>query len=334
MTDEYKKISEIINEAKQIVVIQADNPDSDSLSSSLAFEQILHKLGKEPVLYCGVDMPGYLRYLEGWDRVTNKMPNKFDASIIVDASNIALLEKLGNEKMHGWLAAKPCIVLDHHATSDESINFATVLVNDDSASSTAELIYKIAEENNWPVDSTSGTFIISGILGDTQGLTNQLAKADTYRLIADLIDKGVDRPKLEEKRRELSKMTEEIFKYKAKLIERTEFYDDNQIAIITVPHKEIITYSPMYNPAPLIQSDMLQTEKVGIAIVLKSYDNGRVTAAIRSNSGYPIAATLAEKFGGGGHDFASGFKVTDGTKVDEIKNEVIKITTELISERK
>ncbi|MDB5186011.1 MAG: Phosphoesterase, partial [Candidatus Saccharibacteria bacterium] len=57
------KINELVKDAHKIVIIQADNPDGDSLGSALALEQILGEMGTEPYMYCGVDMPGYLRYL-------------------------------------------------------------------------------------------------------------------------------------------------------------------------------------------------------------------------------------------------------------------------------
>jgi len=42
---------ELIDEAKKIIVIQAENPDGDSLGSALALEEILGDLGKEVSLY-------------------------------------------------------------------------------------------------------------------------------------------------------------------------------------------------------------------------------------------------------------------------------------------
>ena len=53
-------IGKLIDGASKIVIIQADNPDGDSLASALALEQILGDLDKEVVLYCGVDVPRYL----------------------------------------------------------------------------------------------------------------------------------------------------------------------------------------------------------------------------------------------------------------------------------
>jgi nanoRNase/pAp phosphatase (c-di-AMP/oligoRNAs hydrolase) len=89
-----EKIQETVEAAQKIVVIQADNPDADSLGSALALEHVLGDLRKDVVLYCGVNVPEYLRYLAGWDRVVDTLPSQFDLSIIVDASTYTLLDKL------------------------------------------------------------------------------------------------------------------------------------------------------------------------------------------------------------------------------------------------
>jgi nanoRNase/pAp phosphatase (c-di-AMP/oligoRNAs hydrolase) len=100
---------------------------------------------------------------------------------------------------------------------------------------------------------------------------------------------------------------------------------------VSIPQAEINEYSPLYNPAPLVQFDMLQVRDVRLSIVFKHYDDGRVTAAIRGNSGTPLAGKLAEHMGGGGHAYASGFKVTDGRPFNEIKSECLRYAGELLS---
>src|SRR5579862_1153404 len=101
---EADKIQAAIQAAHKIVVVQADNPDADSLASSLALEEILGDLGKDVALYCGVDIPSYLQYLKGSSRVVKELPNQFDLSIIVDTSSEALLEQLNKVGAKGWLA--------------------------------------------------------------------------------------------------------------------------------------------------------------------------------------------------------------------------------------
>lgn len=325
-----QKVAELVADARHIVILQADNPDADSLGSALALESILGDLGKEVSLYGAVDTPEYLRYMQGWDRVEKELPKSFDLSIIVDASTTTLFEAFDNPEIRNALASKPCVILDHHEITDHPIPFATVTINDGGRASAAELIYIIAKELEWPVSAVAGEYIMSSILGDTQGLSNELASPTTYRIMAELIESGVSRPELEETRREYGKMPEPIFRYKAALIERTELYEDGSIAIVVVPQEEINIYSPLYNPAPLIQNDILQTKSVKLAVVLKQYDTGRITAAIRANSGYAVAGQLAEHFGGGGHKYASGFKITDGRPFNEVKSECIRYATVLL----
>jgi phosphoesterase RecJ-like protein len=331
MYTEAEQIKQMVDEAQTIVIVQADNPDADSLGSALALEHILGDLGKEPYLYCGVDVPTYLRYLKGWDRVSKELPGKFDASMIVDASTMSLLEQLVVTGQKAALATKPCVVLDHHGAVGNIIPFATVILNDHAnVSSAGELIYNLSYQLEWPVSVAAQECIMTAILGDTQGLSNQLARSQTYRVMGDMIEAGVDRPHLEELRREASKMHPEIFKYKARLIAHTEFSEDGAVATVMVPQVEINQYSPLYNPGPLIQGDMLQTLDVRVAIVFKKYDDGKVTAAIRCNPSAGIGADLAKHFGGGGHAYASGFKITDGRSFEAIKTECLSVAAQLL----
>lgn len=331
MYEQSAQIKSIVEQAQQIVIVQADNPDGDSLGSALALEHILGDMGKNPYMYCGVDMPAYLHYLEGWDRVQKELPKQIDASIIVDASTMTLLERLTETGQQGWLATKPCVILDHHEKTDNLVPFATVILNDWKKSSTGELIYHLSKDVGWDVSLQAQEYIMTAILGDTQGLTNQLASADTYQVMTDMIRAGIDRPRIEELRREYGKMQQEIFKYKGRLIERAEFTAEGSIVTVVIPQEEISTLSPLYNPGPLVQNDMLQTQGVKVAIVFKHYADGKVTGAIRCNSGYGIAGDLAEHLGGGGHAYASGFKITNGKPFQDIKADCISFATELLA---
>ena len=327
-------LSKIISDSQHIVIIQADNPDGDSLGTSLALEELLEEQGKKVSLFCAVDIPSYLRYAEGWDRVSKDLPNQFDASIIVDVSTKTLLENLDEQNQLGWLAAKPCIVIDHHTSVTNGIDFADVSIIDASYASTGDIVFHIAKLLNWQITPRAAEMIMISILGDTQGLSNSLASTETYRTMAELIESGADRPALEDRRKEAGKMPRSILLYKAALIMRAEFVADDSLATVTIPPEEIKVHSPLYNPAPLIQNDLLQTEGVQVAIVFKYYQDKRVTAAIRCNPPFAIADKLAETFGGGGHPYASGFRDITGRGIDEVKRLCLETATTLIDEQR
>lgn len=330
MYKEAESIRKIIDEAKSIVIIQADNPDIDSLASSLALESILGSLGKSIHLYCGVDLPSYLHYLPGWGRVSRDIPKQFDASIIVDTASDSLLTQLDNSGAKGWVAARPVIVLDHHST-EPTIGYAKVICAP-KAVATGEVVYELAKQLSWQVDDTGKKLIAMAILSDSLGLMSESTTPRSIRIIAELVESGVSLAELESARRETLRREAELIHYKGELLKRVEFHADGHIATITIPWAEIEKYSPLYNPSMLVIDDMRLAKGTEVAIAFKLYPEGKITAKIRCNYGWGIADKLAEHFGGGGHPLASGFKITDGRAYEQIKSEIIEVATKLLKQ--
>ncbi len=318
-----------VDTATSIVIIQADNPDADSLASALALEELLAQRKKSVTLYCGVDMPSYLKFIPGWDRVTNELPNTFDLSIVVDCSTITLLQKLEQAGRVGSLKQKPVIVVDHHSSAAD-LPFEHLLVSDAAAISSGELIFRLAKALDWEVTKPSAELIVTSMLADSLGLTTENVTADSIRALAELVDFGVNLAELDARRRSGMTKPREIIAYKAKLLERIQYFVDNQMAIVEIPWKEIETYSALYNPGVLALEDLRFAEGVKIAVALKSYPDGKITAKIRCNFGCTIANDLAAHFGGGGHPSAAGFK-TFGWQHNELKTELIKQANKLLN---
>lgn len=316
-----KSLESLINESTEIVIVQADNPDGDSLASSLALEEILADLGKKPVMYCGVDMPTYLRYMAGWDRVVQRLPKQFDMSIIVDTSSLTLLENLQKSGEINWIKTKPSVIIDHHET-EPTIDFATVKYIK-PAVSTGELVYKICNANSWKVSVSAGEHIANSIMSDSLGLISESTTSESIKILSELVEQGVSLAKIDAQRKEHQKKQPELLTYKGDLLKRIKYSDSKEIAYITIPWKEIEKYSPLYNPSMLVIDEMRQVEGVKVAVAFKSYPDGRITAKLRSNYGFPVCASSAEKFGGGGHKYASGFRVTDGTSLETVINKTL-----------
>lgn len=327
--EQAEAIRQIVDSATAIVIVQADNPDGDSLASALALEQILGDLGKQPYLYCGVDMPSYLTHMPGWDRVSRELPKQFDASIIVDTGAESLLEQLTLSGQKGWLKSKPSIVLDHHPT-EATIDWASVMCVQPVVA-TGEVIYELALQLGWPLSLEAKNMLAISIMADSLGLSTPSTSARSIHIIAELVEGGVNIPELENRRRELMKKSAELVRYKGKLLERIEYGADGRVATIDIPWREIETYSPLYNPSMLVIDEMRMVEGVAVAIAFKSYQDGKITAKIRCNYGYPVARELAEHFGGGGHAYASGFKIQKTRPLNEVKSECIEFARELLN---
>lgn len=318
-------VTKLIDQATNIVVIQAENPDGDSLASSLALEEILSDLGKSVSLYAPVEIPKYLRYITGWDRVDTNFNTKVDLAIIVDTSADVLLSKvLETPSVRNFLETNPVLVIDHHMT-ESSLSFEHTMINE-VAAATGQVIFKLAKTNGWPVSHQAAEHLLTAILSDTLGLSTQSVSSETLRTAAELVDLGASPSVIEGRRRQYMKKSAEILSYKGELIDRIEYLLDGELALVHIPWEDIQKYSDQYNPSVLVIDEMLLVEEVQIAVALKTYPDGKVTGKIRSN--LPIAETVAGFFGGGGHNYAAGFRTYD--EYATIVSELVTATSQSI----
>ena len=302
----YDKFTDFIKDKQHICVVQAENPDGDSLGAALALEEAL--ADKEVSLYCPVDIPKYMRYFEGWGRVDIEFAYKADAIIIVDTASTTLLSKLLNDSaIRNCLYSTPVFVIDHHVTeADLEFPYESII---EPTSSCCALLYKIFKDQNIAINAQCGEDIIYGILSDTLGLTSPSTTSEDYRTVAELIDNGADIAAMEERRRDFSKKSPRILDYKADLIKRVEYHLDGKLATVLIPFDDIQEYSDEYNPNVLILEELRLVEGVEIAVAIKTYPDGKLTGKIRSAQ--PVADQVAGFFGGGGHPYAAGFRVYD-----------------------
>ena len=314
------KAKQSLSEAQTIVVIQAENPDGDSLGSALALEELLAEAGKDVILYCAIDIPKYLRYIKGWDRVEKEWPTNADLAIIVDTSSKALLEQsLETAGVRHFLESHPVIVFDHHLNTEGDLPFETIAVVDPEAVATSEVIYEFAKDIGWVIPPQAAENMFASLQADSLGLTTQNTTHKSYRTAADLVGLGAVPADIESRRREYMKKPADILAYKGQLISRIEYDLDGRLATVHIPWEEIEEYSDRYNPSVLVLDEMRLVDTVAVAVALKTYPDGKITGKIRAN--IPIAEDVAGYFGGGGHGYAAGFKLFE--TYDTIRTELL-----------
>ena len=323
----YDSAIQLITDAKKIIVIQAENPDGDSLGSSVALEEILSDLSKEVILYCPVEIPKYMRYIKGWDRVVADFDTNADLAIIVDtAADVLITKVLETPGVRGFLESRPVLVLDHHTTAS-NLSFDNTLLSTDVVA-TGHLIYELAHTAGWSINEQAAEDLLVAIMSDSLGLTTQSVTADTFRVAGELTALGASNAAIEERRREFMKKAPEILAYKGELISRIEYYLDGKLALVHIPWEDIQRYSDQYNPSVLVLDEMRLVEGVELGVAIKTYPDGKVTGKLRANT--PIAEKVAGYFGGGGHHYAAGFRAYDD--YDTIIRELIDATDKALKD--
>ena len=324
----YKTAQKLIEEAKNIVIIQAENPDGDSVGSALALEEILGDQGKEVSLYCPVDVPKYLRYITGWDRVELEFDASADLAIIVDTSADVLITKvLETPGVRHFLESHPVLVMDHH-TSKSTLSFDHTMLADEIAISTSEVIFKLASEAKWEINQQAAENMLVAQLSDSLGLSTQGVTAESYQIAAELTKLGAHVSTIEARRREFMKKSPEILKYKGELLQRIEYLLDGKLALVHIPWEDIQAYSDQYNPSVLVLDEMRLVEGVEVAVAIKTYPDSKLTGKLRTN--LPVSETIAGYFGGGGHQYAAGFRVYEA--YDNVVSELVTATDKALHE--
>ncbi|MDN5274398.1 MAG: putative phosphoesterase [Candidatus Saccharibacteria bacterium] len=317
----YKEPASLIDAAKKIIVIQAENPDGDSVGSALALEEILGDLGKDVILYCPVETPKYLRYIQGWDRVVSEFDTSADLAIIVDTSADVLITKvLETPGVRHFLESHPVLVVDHHTTGS-TLTFEHTMLSEDAVA-TSEILYRLAADNGWKINQQAAENMLVAILSDSLGLSTQNVTAETYFVAGKLTELGAASSVIEGRRREFMKKSPEILAYKGELLGRIEYLLDGKLAVVHIPWEDIQAYSDQYNPSVLVLDEMRLVEGVEIGVAIKTYPDGKITGKLRAN--IPIAEEIAGYFGGGGHKYASGFRAYE--EYDKIVAELVTAT--------
>lgn len=323
----FEQAKQFIDNAKKILIIQAENPDGDSLGSALALEEILSDAGKKVSLFCPIDIPKYMHYIKGWDRVETSFDFSADAAIIVDTTASVLLGRvLDVPGVMNFLDSHPVLVIDHHLT-DSDLKFNHLLLAEVKIA-TAEIIYDLAKTFDYKINQQAAENMMIAIMSDSLGLTVQDVKPETYFTVGELAKLGASNAEIESRRREYMKKSPEILQYKGELIQRIEYYLGNKLAIVHIPWDDIKEYSDQYNPSVLVLDEMRLVENVEVAVAIKTYPDGKLTGKLRSN--LPISEIIAGYFGGGGHPYAAGFRVYDS--IDKIRKELLTATSKALKE--
>ncbi len=324
-------LEQYVTQAKTILVLQPEKPDTDSIGASLALEQILGDLGKEVVMYCKDPVPTYLRIFDGWDRVIDTFPPKFDITLAVDFGDPQQMER--TLAKHGTaLQSKPFIILDHHKTR-KPMAFPSIDVIDAGTAATGELVAKICNQLGWNINLDAAKAIVPSILADTLGLSTPTTTAATVEVVAQMVRIGVDLSDLRRRREIAGALEPDLLKYKGELLQRVEYYAEGRIALVVIKPDELKTYAERHDPADLINQEIRTVKGVQIAAIMRDYDSSlherKIKISMRAN--LPIAALAAAHFGGGGHDQAAGCTV-EGRKPDDVKAELVKVITPLLQD--
>ena len=300
-----RTILKLIKQAKTIALFSHENPDPDTIGSTLALKSALEILGKKVAVFCDHELNQNYCFLPGYEDYNKSEGQDFDLLIAVDVANSTMLAKYEDL----FLNHNNTIRLDHHVSGNDFARYNLMK----NYSACAILIYFLIKKLKVKFNTDIATKIYFGICGDTGIFRNNNTDSLTFKVCANLLSKGAEFRKVYTEF--FDKKTVPWIKLTSSALLGANIDDENKFVIMSVSKSDYEKFgaSETENIGNLPNSYLNAGYK--IACILKEREDG-IHCSLRSKFEYDCSC-IAEKFCGGGHKNASGCKFDVGLKEAE-----------------
>ena len=289
-------LDEVLNQIgrrNRFLLTSHARPDGDAVGSTLACAQILRSMGKEASVVLSDGVPVIYRRLPFSDSVvqsTDEVPDA-EAAIILECDGLARTRLTGLERHY-------LINIDHHATARP---FADVNWIDTSACATAEMIFRLARHAGVKISAEVATCLYTAVLTDTGSFCFPGTTARTFALAEELVRCGADPVHIAHNvyfSTSLSKMR--LLGAALSSLSRR-----GNLVWMHVSHDMIQRCDATEEDCEGLVNYALAIGGIEVALFFRELPNGDFRVSLRSKGNVDVAA-VAESFGGGGHQCASG----------------------------
>ena len=290
--------TDILNEIKKyncIIIHRHSKPDGDALGSQIGLKHILKDTFPEKDIYVVGDAAGHYSFMD--DCIMDEIAdNLYDNSlaIILDCGGKHLISDDRYEK------AASTIRFDHHIFAEKIADYEVV---DTSFESCCGLIAQFARDCELTVSALAAKSLYTGMATDSGRFRYDATSARTFALASFLMEHGVD---LNSVYNELYAEDYEGRKLRAMFTLKVNFTENN-VAYIYTTAKEVEELNvDTFTISRGMVGTMADIKGVDIWVNFTETESG-VLCELRS-SHYNINP-IAVKYGGGGHQKASGATV-------------------------
>ncbi len=334
--ESYQRARELVERASTVVILTHKDPDVDAISSVLALTMALEMKGKkvipvtEPVespLYRSLPRSEKLRIsstcAESWATALAPSP-----SLLLVTVDTASLDQVGGVSANDqqFFADRSILNIDHHITNTR---FGKVNVVEPQAGSTTQVLFDLMPTMDLPLDRDIAFCLLVGIVVDTARFTTTNTTQYTMEAVGRLLSQGIDMSQV----MALVQTRDSVTK--------AELWGNALSKIHTSAHGRVAWSS--VSRAAVEEAGAAQEDLAGLADYLRSLagvqvavafieqEDGSTKVSLRSRPRVNVAS-VAERFGGGGHMEGAGCTLgADGRDqaMQQLISEVEKLVQDL-----
>lgn len=308
-----------IDKAHTIGIAGHIRPDGDCTGSCMALYQYLTKEFPEKKIDVYFEsLPKNFSFLQKTEEIKYSYDKniEYDLFIALDSSD---KERLGDAGKH-FDAAKDTICIDHHISN---LNYADMNIVDPQASSTAEVLFGLMEEEK--IDINIATSLYLGIVHDSGVFKYSNTSRKTMEIAGVLVEKGVEKTKLIDNT--YFRKTYVQNQILGRVLLESILVLDGKVIVSCVSKKMMNFYNATVEDLEGIVEQLRITEGVEAAIFVHELETMKYKVSMRSNEIVDVSS-IATTFGGGGHVRAAGCTMT-GSYYDIVNNVLMYIEKQL-----
>jgi bifunctional oligoribonuclease and PAP phosphatase NrnA len=291
--NDIRAVLSAIEGGTRFLVAAHARPDGDAIGSMLACGMILGQLGKHvdlvsrdrvPLIYRGLPCAEVIRQ-------TERVDGDYDAVILLECDG---LERTGLAGLEGRFT----INIDHHYSGKL---FADINWIENEACAVAAMVYQLAMLAGVRITPDMASCLYTAVLTDTGSFCYSGTDARTFDIAADLVRHGAD-PTGIAQHIYFSNPTSKMRLLGAAL---SNLQREGRLAWMWITCDDVTRSCAAEEDCEGLVNYAIGISGVDVAVFLRELTNHRVRLSLRSKGEINVAS-VAERFGGGGHRHASG----------------------------
>ncbi len=290
-----REVLKQIEQRERFVLTSHARPDGDAVGSALACCQILQLMGKEAEVVLRDGVPRIYQTLPFADKVVQaeQVNGKYDAAIVLECDSIQRTRLQGLENSF-------LINIDHHMSGRP---FAHVNWIDPKAVATAEMVYRLSREAGISISPEIATCLYTAVLTDTGSFMFEGTNERTFALARELVLAGADPAHCARN----VYFAHSVAKMQLLGAALSDLHREGTLAWISLTQDQMQRFTAKEEDCEGLVNYVLSIQEVEAAMLFRELPSGNFRVSLRSKG--QNVAEVAVKFGGGGHQCASGCAV-------------------------
>ncbi|MFL5769795.1 MAG: DHH family phosphoesterase [Chloroflexota bacterium] len=293
-----------IASARRVLAVGHENPDADTIGATLAVCRLVAACGGTATPVFADPVPPLYDFVPDIATARTDPEPRVDYDLLV-ISDCGSLDRVGAvATRHPELfATLPRVVVDHHASNDETGPADWV---DPVAAATCEMTVLLAARLGVPLDEGGGALasqLMAGVVMDTATFAHPNATPRTLAVAAALVEAGA--PLSDISRRLYRSKPEAQLRLFGVVLGRMEVAAGGRIIHSSLFDADLVATGAIPPHSEGIIDLLAQADEADVAIVFKEVGES-TRLSVRTKPGGVDATVLTGTFGGGGHARAAG----------------------------